>query len=84
MSVIIMSETGQTQPLRGGDYQIIARLGTGAATLKIRGPLGTAAFSDFDGGVLANGAKILTISDCELELTKSGTATVEISRVSYQ
>jgi hypothetical protein len=84
MSIITMDQTGQVQPFRGGDYQIITRLGTGAATLKIRYPLGSATFEDFEGGVLTSGSKILTLSNCDLELTKTGTATVEISRVSYQ
>lgn len=84
MSIITMDTTGQIETFRGGDYQFIARLGTGAATLKVRYPLGSATFSDFADGVLANGSKIITMSECTLELTKSGTATVEFSRVSYQ
>jgi hypothetical protein len=84
MSIITMDQTGQVETFRGGDYQIIARLGTGAATLKVRYPEGSATFQDFAGGVLASESKVLTMSECILELTKSGTATVEISRVSYQ
>ena len=84
MSVITMDQPGQVETFRGGDYQIITRLGTGAATLKVRYPLGSATFQDFDGGVLASGSKVLTFSECTFELTKTGTATVEFSRVSYQ
>tara|TARA_R110000782_G_scaffold251097_1_gene338611 strand:+ start:32 stop:286 length:255 start_codon:yes stop_codon:yes gene_type:complete len=84
MSIITMDQTGDVKDVRGGDYQVITRLGTGAATLKIRYPLGSATFEDFDGGTLVSGSKILTLSNCDLELTKTGTATVEISRVSYQ
>jgi hypothetical protein len=84
MSIITMDQTGQVKDFRGGDYQVITRLGTGAASLKIRYPLGSSTFEVFDGGTLASGSKILTLSNCELELTKTGTATVEISRVSYQ
>ncbi len=85
MSIITMDTTGQVQPFRGGDYQIIVRLGTGAATLKVRFPLGIATFEDFADGVLVGGSKLLTMAtDCEIELTKTGTASVEFSRVSYQ
>jgi hypothetical protein len=84
MSIITMDQTGQVETFRGGDYQVIARLGTGAATLKVRYPEGSATFEDFAGGVLTNESKVITMSECTLELTKSGTATVEISRVRYQ
>jgi hypothetical protein len=85
MSIILMETTGQVKAFSRGDYQIISRLGTGAATLKVRFPLGSATFENFAGGVLTNESKIITIAvDCEIELTKSGTATVEFSRVSYQ
>jgi hypothetical protein len=84
MSITTMDTTGQIEDFRGGDYQIISRLGTGAATLKIRYPLGSATFSDFTGGLLGNVSRIMTMSECQIELTKTGTATVEISRVSGQ
>jgi hypothetical protein len=85
MSIITMDQPAQVQPFRGGDYQIIVRLGTGAATLKVRYPLGLATFEDFADNVLVSGSKVITMAvDCEIELTKTGTASVEFSRVSYQ
>ncbi len=42
MSIITMDQPGQVETFRGGDYQDIARLGTVAATLKVRYPEGSA------------------------------------------
>tara|TARA_R110000850_G_scaffold3691_1_gene17253 strand:- start:496 stop:750 length:255 start_codon:yes stop_codon:yes gene_type:complete len=83
MAIITLNTNGQTQLFRGGDYQIIARLGTGAATLKVRFQGSAAAFEDFTDGVLTSDSDVLTLADCELELTKTGTATVEFVRISH-
>ena len=83
MEIITMNTNGQTQPFGGGTHQVITRLKGGTATLKVRFQGSTEDFEDYVGGVLVNGSDILEFSDCELELTKTGNASVEFVRIGF-
>jgi hypothetical protein len=64
-----------------GTYQIITRLNGGTASLKVRFKDGNATPSVFDGGTLSDNSKLLEFSDSYISLVKTGTAFVEINKV---
>ena len=78
MSLITLSTTGQTQAFVGGQYTVRTLLAGGTATLKFRFPSGDASFGEFPSSVLVEGVQTLNLPSCILELTKTGSATVEI------
>jgi hypothetical protein len=80
--LVIMNANADEHFFWRGDYQIITRLGTGTASLQVRFEDGNATPSVFDGGTLANNSKLLTFGDCFIKLVKTGTAFVEINKVS--
>jgi hypothetical protein len=75
--LVIMNANADEHFFWRGDYQIITRLGTGAASLQVRFEGGNATSS-----VFANNSKLITFSDCYIKLVKTGTAFVEINKVS--
>ena len=80
--VTIMNATGDEHFFWRGSYQIITRLNGGTASLQVRFEGGNATPSDFEGGTLSDNSKILSFSNCYVKLVKTGTAFVEISKVS--
>jgi hypothetical protein len=81
-SLVIMNANGDEEFFWRGDYQIITRLNGGTASLQVRFEGGNATPSVFDGGTLADNSKILAFSDAYIKLVKTGSAVVEINKVS--
>jgi hypothetical protein len=81
-SLVIMNANGDEHFFWRGDYQIITRLNGGTASLQVRFEDGNATPSVFDGGTLADNSKILAFSDAYIKLITTGSAFVEINKVS--
>ena len=81
-SLVIMNANGDEHFFWRGDYQIITRLNGGTASLQVRFEGGNATPSVFDGGTLADNSKILAFSDAYIKLITTGSAFVEINKVS--
>jgi hypothetical protein len=80
--MVTMNADGDEQFFWRGQYQIITRLNGGTASFKVRFKDGNATPSTFDGGTLADNSKLLAFADSYISLVKTGTAFVEINKVS--
>jgi hypothetical protein len=79
--VVIMNANADEHFFWRGDYQIMTRLNGGTAKLQVRFKGGNATPIDFAGGTLADNSKLLSFSDCFVKLVITGTAFVEINKV---
>ena len=80
--MITMNANGDEHFFWRGDYQIITRLNGGTAKLQVRFKDGNATPIDFVGGTLADNSKVLSFADVFVKLVSTGTAFIEINKIS--
>jgi len=68
----------QIASVRGGDYHLRTVLTGGSATLNVRIKGGETSFGPFTNNVLSEGLKVITLPEGDVQLTKSGSAIVEL------
>ena len=80
---IILNTNGQTANIYGGRYFIRTLLNGGTATVKLNLLGGDSSFADFDDNALSEGIKLIDLPGGQIELTATGSPTVELVRVDW-